>query len=185
MRLRCRAFCSTETLESHVAINTGLLYDLSPQQVAFCTPNPDQCGGTGGCMGATSELAFDYVASVGITEEYQVGYTAYYGQESACGMNNATVAVAGIDGYVVLPTNDYTAMMNAVAQVGPVAIAVDAGWSGYESGIYNGCNQENPDINHGVVLVGYGEEDGQKYWTIRNSWSPSWGKTMAVVFCNF
>lgn len=172
----CWAFCSTETLESHVALSTGLLYDLSPQQIAMCTPNPDSCGGTGGCMGATSELAFDYVAGYGMLEEYQIGYSAYYGQESACGVTNSSTPVAAIDGYVVLPSNNYEAMMNAIAQVGPVAIAVDAGWSGYESGIYNGCNQVNPDINHGVVLVGYGEENGQKYWTVRNSWSPSWGE---------
>lgn len=37
----CWAFAATATLESHVALNTGLLYDLSPQQIAMCSPNPD------------------------------------------------------------------------------------------------------------------------------------------------
>ena len=45
-----------------------------------CAPNPDQCGGTGGCYGSTAELAFDYVAtSGGLVEEYQYGYANYYG----------------------------------------------------------------------------------------------------------
>ena len=40
---------------------SGMLFDLSVQQMAMCAPNPDQCGGSGGCNGATAELAFDYV----------------------------------------------------------------------------------------------------------------------------
>lgn len=140
-----------------------------------CAPNPDACGGTGGCEGATAEIAFDYVAGAGILEEYQLGYQAYQGQDSACGVTDSTIPVAHISGFVQLPENNYTALMNAIAQIGPMAISVDASeWHNYESGIFSGCNQESPDINHAVVLVGYGEENGQKYWTVRNSWSPSW-----------
>ena len=42
--------------------------------------------------------------------------------------------------------------------------------------MFDGCNQENPDIDHAVQLVGYGEENGSKYWLVRNSWSPAWGE---------
>ena len=66
--------------------------------------------------------------------------------------------------------------MNAIATVGPIAISVEAQWGGYEEGVFNGCTDDNTDINHAVVLVGYGEENGQKYWIVRNSWSPSWGE---------
>jgi cathepsin L len=66
--------------------------------------------------------------------------------------------VAKINGYVKLPNNDYNAVMNAVATIGPLAINVDAStWHAYESGIYNGCNQTTPDVNHVVVMIGYGE----------------------------
>jgi cathepsin L len=144
----------------------------------MCSPNPNSCGGTGGCQGATSELAFDYVATTGILEEYQLGYTAYSGSNSACGYPAAGASVvATIDGYIKLPENNYTSLMNAVAQVGPIAVSVDAStWHSYAGGVFDGCNQENPDINHAVVLVGYGEENGQKYWLIRNSWAPKWGE---------
>lgn len=175
----CWAFSATETLESHIAIATGLLYDLSPQQIAMCTPNPESCGGTGGCQGATTELGFEYIADTGVVEEYQIGYSAYQGNDSECAFNRRlTPPVATIEGYTKLAENNYEDLMNAVAQVGPVAIVVDASeWHNYAGGIFNGCNQENPDLNHGVVLVGYGEEStGEKYWLIRNSWSPSYGE---------
>lgn len=175
----CWAFAASAVLESHVALATGLLYDLSPQQIAMCAPNPNSCGGSGGCNGATAEIAFDYVAGMsGILEEYQLGYSAYQGQNSACGFESSgATPVATITGYVQLPENNYTSLMNAIAKVGPIAVSVDASnWHSYAGGIFNGCNQEQPDINHAVTLVGYGEENGQKYWTVRNSWSPSYGE---------
>ena len=85
--------------------------------------------------------------------------------------------MATVDGYVALATNNYSDLMNAIATISPIAISVDAStWHSYNGGIFAGCNQASPDVNHVVVLVGYGEENGQKYWLVRNSWSPSWGE---------
>jgi cathepsin L len=185
----CWAFASTAVIESHVAINTNKLFDLSPQQIAACAPNPDHCGGAGNCAGATAELAFDYVASSsGILEEFQYPYASYYGVEYQCAVptQSGSTPKAKIDGYVKLPENNYQALMNAVAIKGPIAISVDAStWSSYKSGIFNGCNQVNPDINHAVVLVGYGEDAGQKYWLVRNSWSASWGESGYIRLARF
>jgi cathepsin L len=176
----CWAFASTAVIESHVAINTNKLYDLSPQQIATCSPNPLECGGKGNCQGATAELAFDYVAnSAGLYDEFQVPYTEYYGIESTCLLPSDTPR-ATISGYTKLEENNYEQLMYAVATVGPIAVSVDASsWQSYSSGIFNGCNQSNPDINHAVVLVGYGTDysSGQDYWLVRNSWSASWGES--------
>jgi len=175
----CWAFAATAVVESHVAINSGKLFDLSNQQTAMCAPNPDECGGTGGCNGSTSELAFDYVAkSKGLYLNSEITYDSYFGKNLPC---KETVASkkpsARVGGFVKLPENDYVSLMNAVATIGPIAISVDASkWSSYRGGIFNGCNQTKPDINHAVVLVGYGEENGTKYWIVRNSWGTSYGE---------
>ena len=66
----------------------------------------------------------------------------YSGKDFECAMPDNQAAVATINGYVQLPENNYTALMNAIATVGPIAISVDASaWSAYESGVFNGCNQ--------------------------------------------
>jgi len=144
----------------------------------MCAPNPDSCGGTGGCSGATAEVAFDYVTKQGgILEDYQYGYSTYYGGATNCSLPTGPFK-ASIDGYVTLMQNDYASLVNALAEVGPVAVSVDASsWHAYEGGVFSGCDQASPDINHAVVAVGYGvEEDGSKYWLVRNSWSPTWGE---------
>jgi len=170
----CWAFSATESLESTVALATGQLLTLSAQQIVSCTQNPDQCGGTGGCGGATPELAFGYVQGAGITSETNFPYEGITG---TCPTSLPTV-VAGIKSFKALATNSYEDLINAVATTGPISISVDASsWGMYGGGIFDGCDQTNPDLDHAVQLVGYGTEGGQDYWLVRNSWGESWGES--------
>jgi cathepsin L len=69
--------------------------------------------------------------------------------------------------------------LNAVATLGPIAVSVDAShWHDYETGVFNGCDyKENMDVNHAVVMVGYGtDEQYGDYWLIRNSWGTHFGE---------
>jgi cathepsin L len=188
----CWTFATAELIESSVALATGELHDLSPQQIVSCAPNPDGCGGTGGCEGGTVQVAIDHITSVaGLASQWtypymqEVYYNSYTGSNGDCmegltiqnGQHSVEVApaVVQLDGWAALGTNSYTDLMVALAQ-GPVAVSVDADFGSYEEGIYDGCDASAPLIDHAVVAVGYGEEDGVKYWIIRNSWSASWGE---------
>ena len=44
----------------------------------------------------------------------------------------------------------------------------------YTGGIYE-SDQTFTSTSHAISVVGYGVEDGKKYWLIRNSWGSSWG----------
>jgi cathepsin X len=83
--------------------------------------------------------------------------------------------VYGVDEYdhVVGEQN----MMQEIAQRGPIAcdIAVPEALEEYTGGIY--CDDTGDmDVVHVVSVVGYGVEDGSKYWLVRNSWGTQWGE---------
>lgn len=71
--------------ESHAAIATGRLEELSEQFILDCTPNPKQCGGTGGCAGGTAELAYARLKTLGgIPSEWTYPYTSGTGVAGRC-----------------------------------------------------------------------------------------------------
>jgi len=176
----CWSFATAETIESHSALRTGQLAVLSEQQILDCTPNPNQCGGTGGCGGGTAELAMQQIMkNKGLSSEWVYPYTSYMGNNYNCQFNGSTpMPAVNIKGYTVLPSNMYNPVLTAVANMGPLAITVDAAtWSLYETGVFDGCNQQSPDLDHAVQLVGYGTDAKLgDYWIVRNSWSPTWGE---------
>ena len=165
----CWAFAAISNLESHIAIREGLTGDQIPsfseQHLVDCAPNPHHCGGTGGCEGSDQPLAFDYLRKHGLRLEKDYKYKAV---DQKC-QEAQYESVATIESFGLIPNNDTEALMRALVDQGPISISVDASiWHNYESGVINGdCGAE---INHAVVLVGYGEDSLGKFWTVRNSW---------------
>jgi len=165
----CWAFSSTGSLESAWAIATGTLLLLSEQQLVDCSKN----FGNQGCGGGLMDNAFQYAEQAAMCTEESYPYKA---KNSICQASQCTTGIpqGGVVGFKDVPANEQ-ALMDAVAQQ-PVSVAIEADKSIfqlYKSGVLAGtCGTQ---LDHGVLVVGYGTTNGQDYWIVKNSWGTSWG----------
>lgn len=74
----CWAVASSTVLQAHSEIYKGHAQSrtFSTQELVDCVDNPYQCGGNGGCKGATVELAYHYVLHRGLSTSEAVPYQA-------------------------------------------------------------------------------------------------------------
>lgn len=175
----CWAFAAVEAVESALAIAGEPLTELSVEELISCTPNPEHCGGSGGCGGATAEQAFNLSVKSGVTTEAAYPYKHGPFSRHTCDQAPVRTPFAAVGGFVRLPSNDDQSLLSALVQQGPLAVTVAAtSWMLYDSGIFDGelgmgCGA---DLNHQVSLVGYGADKGTNYWLVRNSYGPKWGE---------
>ncbi|CAH1392201.1 unnamed protein product [Nezara viridula] len=168
----CWAFSATGALEGQLFISGGQLISLSEQQLMDCSGSY----GNQGCSGGLMNQAFIYIsANGGIDTEDSYPYEGAVG---SCRFK-ASASAATVTKVFNIETNDEAALQNAVATAGPVSVAIDGSHKSFQfygGGIYyeSECNATNPD--HGILAVGYGSENGQDFWLVKNSWGTSWGE---------
>uniref|UniRef100_A0A7S1SDI8 Peptidase C1A papain C-terminal domain-containing protein n=1 Tax=Alexandrium catenella TaxID=2925 RepID=A0A7S1SDI8_ALECA len=164
----CWAMASAGALEMHAELRNASAARISSDHLLNCVPNPERCGGAGGCDGATAELAFEFAKQQGVLVKR--GNAEPMPPSGRCGPPGGLRAFVG--GFVRLPPNRGEPLLEALATRGPVVVSVDASdWFPYESGIFDGCS---PDavVNHAVLAVGY----EKRAYIIRNSWGAQWGE---------
>mmetsp|Transcript_50110 Transcript_50110/g.92481 ORF Transcript_50110/g.92481 Transcript_50110/m.92481 type:complete len:421 (-) Transcript_50110:30-1292(-) len=193
----CWAEATASMMEAHLEIHRGVQKRFSAGQITQCTPNPYKCGGTGGCQGATSELAMGYLLQVSnnVTDDEfiadcqapeDVHKTTDFSEPSAphewpegirTAAEGAFIRSIGLIAWERLPVNKYEPLLRAIYTRGPVSVAVATDWGAqiYKSGILDSCST-NPTIAHAMLAVGYGSKGGVKYWTLQNSWGTSFGE---------
>ncbi|XP_043935987.1 cathepsin S [Protopterus annectens] len=167
----CYAFSSAGALEGQLMIHKGVLKSLSPQNIVDCSQNY----GNHGCNGGRMTSSFQYVIdNNGIDSDDAYPYEM---QEGSCRYSVAG-RTATCASYKEIPEGDETALQEAVATVGPVSVGVDASQPSfvhYSGGIYfdPSCTHI---VTHAMLAVGYGVDNGQEYWLVKNSWGLQWGE---------
>ena len=165
----CWTFSSTGASEGAWAIATGKLMDLSEQQLVDCATGVSY--GSHGCNGGQMEGADKYLIANGQCSLASYPYTAADGKCKTCS------PVAQFTSCSDVKPNDQISLKGAVT-LGPVSVAISADtryFQSYTGGILDStaCYTE---LDHGVLVVGYGTDNGKKYWNVKNSWSTTWGE---------
>ncbi|MFA6322065.1 MAG: C1 family peptidase [Candidatus Buchananbacteria bacterium] len=183
----CWAFAADATFEGHIQAyynNPDLMPDLAEQDLVSCAvPSPSD--GVGGCQGAydyqIKSIFKTYWSNTGNTSETCFPYTA---SDSSCGGKclNWQNDVWKTSGYkaIALTDNIQENIFNikqALIQYGPVEVgmAVYQDFFNYSNGVY--YHKFGVLVGgHAVTIVGFGKEDSQDYWVVKNSWGPNWGE---------
>lgn len=161
-------------MEGQHARKSGRLVSLSEQNLVDCSAKY----GNNGCNGGLMDYAFQYIKSNhGIDTEKSYPYEGKVGK---CRYTQRTVGATD-SGFVDVPEGDEKKLKEAVASVGPVSIAIDASqptFQFYDNGVYDEPECSSTELDHGVLVVGYGtdEKTGQDYWLVKNSWGVGWGE---------
>lgn len=165
----CWAFSTTGQLEGQTKLTNGELLSLSEQELVDCD-KVDQ-----GCNGGLMEQAYDEIKRIGgleTEEDY-----SYKGTGGTCKYDASKKSVK-VKSYSFVDKNE-DLIKEALFHSGPLAVALNASTlQFYFGGIAHPfkvlCNPSA--LNHGVLLVGYGSENGKNYWIVKNSWGKSWGE---------
>ena len=167
----CWAFAATAAIETHQFLRTGVTMDLSEQSVLDCT-YPVFYDGCDGGWGLSV-----YVEKQEMHNEASYPYTGA-GDQSCT--DPGSEAAARVSGAMKVQSLNEEAMRQALVEQGPLDVSIFVAedfhsWDWTKVYRSQDCILNWP--NHEVLIVGYGEtEEGDKYWTVKNSWGTGWGR---------
>jgi KDEL-tailed cysteine endopeptidase len=171
----CWSFSTTGALEGAYYVKYGTLVSFSEQQLVDCDNGLRL---NHGCNGGLMDSAFDWISSNnGLCSESAYPYVSGTSTTAgSCQKSCSQVTGSKINKHVDITPNSDTSMMTALSQQ-PVSIAIEADQKDfqlYKSGVFTGVCSTN--LDHGVLVVGYGADNGLDFYKVKNSWGSSWGE---------
>merc|ERR1712168_331372 len=167
----CYSFSATGALECAWKKHSGSLISLSESQIVDCSGKY----GNYGCQGGWYMAAWKYIRDVGGSAcESKYPYVASKGW---CRWNTG-MRCATVSSYHDTSPGSEADLTAALAEVGPVSVAIDAtrsGFRNYRSGVFYDPYCSSSALDHAVLAVGYGSEGGMDYYLVKNSWGTWWG----------
>ncbi|KAE8712649.1 Cysteine proteinase RD21a [Hibiscus syriacus] len=167
----CWSFAATGAMEGVNKFFTGSLVSLSEQELVDC----DRAYNTG-CEGGLMDYAYKFVIDnhgIDTEEDYP-----YQGREKTCNKDKRKRRVVTFDDYADVPMNNEKQLLQSVATQ-PVSVGICGSERAFQlyskvgQGIFTGpCSTS---LDHAVLIVGYGSENGLDYRIVKNSWGSRWG----------
>merc|ERR1711998_549293 len=167
----CWAFSAVAAMESAHWKATGFLVSLSEEQLVQCSKV------NSGCNGGLMDYAFQYAQSTPMVSEDSYPYTSGTGTTGSCDKGMEQGGAITVSGFTDVPADRTGAALKAAVAKQPVSVAIEAdriAFQGYTGGVITG-SACGTSLDHGVLAVGYGTEDGEDYFLVKNSWGASWG----------
>lgn len=186
----CWAFASTNALESFMRSQNYNITRLSEQELVDCSKENH------GCNGGIMHKAFDFIINnkglvsnedypyKAITKECNI-YNCSSNSIDKCGLdhNNSDISSINKVNGSYLKEYEFSVPKSIIdriisLQISPITIAIDASsiyFRYYKSGVIDININETQQLNHAVLLVGYGFDNSGLYWIIQNSWGTDWG----------
>jgi len=167
----CWAFSTTGSLEGAHFAATGELLSFSEEQLVECATTLNM-----GCNGGNPLWAFRYLSTHKAELESTYPYTSGDGSSGSCKYSESSATAVSVKSSGSI-TADSVSQMKAALATQPISVLVEADkmvFQTYQSGVLN-STKCGTSLDHAVLAVGYGEEAGQEYWLVKNSWNTTWG----------
>jgi len=160
---------------------------FSEQQLIDCDTDSTMCANGDhlaslGCTGGHVCSAMSYLADTGyLTEDAMYPYSGTDTSHGhSCEYREESSTYLKLQGYERHITSDVDEVKSLVAQQ-PITAAIAASSSAFQSyseGIFDEDTCGENDVDHHVVIVGYGTDaiSGKDYWLLKNSWGSGWGE---------